>query len=696
MVLRHITCQRNDVAAFSLVLLGLVGSLHAAGITPSAPKSPPTATKTLSFPASPCTGNLYVEPEPGMNWDVIGVRPRGGEEYLSAAQGDVRVPGNRKVRLVLILSLHPAEAARLRAENPWAYQQTVADRIRKNAADLSGLMKLEPNDLYYLEIGSETYQRTGVSPEVFVPLGHLTGLEMLGLHSSGITDEGLQHLRALHSLKGLELTQFSITTRGLAVLKDLPALEYLSLNTGLTDAGLKEVAQISGLRWLNIAGGRMWGPGLAELSKLPRLERLCFWGARGGGTIHDRHMKYLEGVKQLKSLTLQDVDDLTDASLASVSKIENLEELYFVKAAPKFTPAGVAHLRDLKNLKKVDFSGAWISPAGVQYGDEVARQVATMPQLESIEQIGYLSPEGIKTLATLQHLKSLHLILKDRHQGYHGPTGLSHLASLPSLEKLVIQSDDPLLAADLASLEALTRLKDLYIFTVAGVNDQGLAVLGKLKQLERLQVNFAARSGLNHLNGLSNLQYLNVGAWSAAPKTAGADELTLDLSGLTKLRELYLGVPLHDDDLAFLGRLPSLENVMIDADSSLTGASLQHLRGLPKLDVLRIRGLSNCTGRDLTCLSDLPNLRELQITGNITDVALGSLAGPPRLNSLVVETDNPIHKETVAELAKSHPGIEYIHINRLPPASTKPVGPRTRPGTDQPRTDRRTPPVLHR
>lgn len=39
---------------------------------------------------------------------------------------------------------------------------------------------------------------------------------------------------------------------------------------------------------------------------------------------------------------------------------------------PKLTPAGVAHLRNLKNFKKrVDFGHAWVGPPGQQYGDEV-------------------------------------------------------------------------------------------------------------------------------------------------------------------------------------------------------------------------------------------------------------------------------------------------------------------------------------
>jgi hypothetical protein len=118
MVPNHMTRWRIDMVVFHFVLLGLVGSLRAEGITLSTPKSPPAATRTLSFPSSPCAGNLYLEPESGMGWDPKCVRPAGKSDYFRAAQGEVRVPGNRNVKLVLILSLSPAEAARLRAENP--------------------------------------------------------------------------------------------------------------------------------------------------------------------------------------------------------------------------------------------------------------------------------------------------------------------------------------------------------------------------------------------------------------------------------------------------------------------------------------------------------------------------------------------------------------------------------------------------
>ena len=687
----HMLRRRIDAVAFYLVLLGLVGSLRAQGITSSTPKSQPAATRTLSFPSSPCVGNLYLEPESGVGWNIEHVGLEGGWEYFSIARGDVRVPGNRNVILWVGLALNPADLARLRTQNPQALQMLVTDRTHAYANDLSGLSKLGPNDLHYLLVSSPMYHRTGVSPEVFASISRLTGLEVLGLHSSGITDDGLEHLRPLHSLKALELTQFSLGSRGLAVLKDLPALEYLSLNTNVTDDGLKQVAQLSHLRWLQIVDGKMWGPGLAELARLPRLERLCIQHSRG--QLFDQHIKYLEGLTHLKGLTLWSggCDTLTDASLASIGRLTALEERYFIWTSPKFTPAGVAHLQNLKNLKKVDFGAIWAGRPGELYGDEVARQLAAMPDLESIEQIGYLSPEGMKALAALRNLKSLHIALKDRHQGYYGPTGLSHIAGLRSVEKLAIDSGDRLSDVDLAELETLDRLKDLLIVS-PGVSDRGLASIGKLKQLERLDVKAGIRGGLNHLNNLSNLQYLNVTAWGDIAKTAPAEELMLDLSGLAKLKDFRLfGLPLHDDDLAFLRHLPLLETLMIEPSSSLTGASLRHLRQLPELHLLWVLGLSNCTGQDLTYLSNLQNLRELRIAGDITDAALALLAGPPCLNSLMVETDDPIRQETVTDLTKSHPGIEYIHINALPRIQTKPVGPRTHPGVGQPRPDRPTP-----
>ena len=669
--------QRIDTKAILLVLFGLAAGLSADEITVLPLKSPPVATKTLSFPADQRMGNLFLEPESGPGWNPEHVGLSGQWDSPIAAQGEVRVPEDRNVKLFVVLALSASEKASFERQNPLAYQKTIADRVGKDPEDLSGLSELGPNDLFWLSVCTEYYRRTGANPGIFEPIRRLTGLQILSLQSAGVTDEGLEHLRPLRSLRALELTQFSLGTRALSVLKDLPALEYLDLNTGITDTGLKQVAQVSSLKWLRLVDGNIWGPGLAELAHLPRLERLCI--LQGRGQLFDRHIKYLEGLTQLKSLTFwsSGCDNLTDAGLASIGKLTSLEELYLIKTSPRFTPAGLAHLKNLKNLKKVHFAQTWGGSAGAQYGDEVVRQLADMPHLESLEGIAYLSAEGMKTLATLRNLKSLGVALKNRRQGYLGPTGLSHLTGINSLEELQISSEDPLSDTDLASLESLSDLRDLLI--MCPVTEQGLACIGKLKKLEHLQLflRTVSRKGLNYLNGLSNLQMLNVGARDGAAETATTDELTLDLSGLQKMKELYYlsGPPLHDDDLAFLKHLPMLEELMIqsDSDSHLTGESLHYLRDLSELNRLWISGLPNCTGEELANLNGLPKLRDLTISGNITDTALASLKGDSSLWSLHVNTDNPIRKETVTDLATSHPGIEYIHINELPKIQTRPT-----------------------
>lgn len=689
MVPNNIIHMRIEAGAIMLLLFGVVAGLRADEITLLMPNQPPGVTRVLSFPSGQCTGNLYLEPESGPGWDPKCVRLYGEWEYLSAAQGDVLVPEDRNVQLGVPLALSPRESAKLRAQDPRAHQMMIAGRTRKDPDDLSGLSELDPNDVFWLLVYTSMYRRAGTDPRIFEPISHLTGLRRLTLNLTGVTDEGLEHLRPLRSLRVLELTESSIGSRGLAVLMDLPALVYLNLNTGITDAGLKQVGQHPNLRWLKIRTGNIWGQGLAELVNLPRLERLCI---HGPGPISDRHIKYMEGLTQLKSLTLwgSACNQLTDASLASIGKLKNLEELYFIRTIPRFTVAGVAHLKRLKNLKKVDFAQAWIGPTGAYYGDEVVWQLAALPNLESIKGISYLSAEGMKTLTTFRNLKCLGVALKDRGQGYYGPTGVSHLAGLASLEELYISSGDAFSDADLACLEPLGRLRDLFI-SGQNVTDRGLASIGKLKQLESLNLGCSVTcSGLNQLKGLSNLRSLQVSARGNAAKTDPADELMLDLSGLKKMKDMNLsGLPLQDSDLAFIEHLPLLENLNIYTNS-LTGAFLRHLRKLPELNHLYVSRLSGCTGEDLAHLNGLPKLRRLTVKGDITDTALASLTGPLCLESLNVDTDEPIQKQTVTDLAKSHPVIEFIRINELPKVQTRPVSTPKRTRVSQPRVNQPT------
>lgn len=662
-----------------ILLLGSISCLQAQEMALLNLSQPTESNRILSFPAEQRLGKLFLEPESGPGWDPEQVGLAVSGTYFSAAQGDVHVPEDRNIQLIVQLAVRPHEAAAMRVQNPLLHQVSIADRTCKDPEDLSGLLKLDPNDLFRLSVYAVAPRRMGTAPEIFEPIRHLTGLQVLTISNTGVTDKDLAFLTSLRSLRSLSLEfESRISRRGLAVLKDLPTLEYLDLPE-ITDTGLKEVGQISSLKWLRIRTGRIWGPGLAELTKFPRLERLCIWGNK---PIYDRHIKYLESLTQLKSLTLwgTPIETLTDASLASIGKLTNLEELHFIGwAKPRFTSAGAAHLRNLKRLKQINLLGSWQGPKGIEDGDEIISHLASLPHLESLKGIAHLSAEGMKTLATLKNLKCLHVDLKDPLQGYDGPTGIPCLLDLKLLEELnLVSRVDAFSDADVAALVSLSNLKELSI-EPRTLSEKHLASIGKLQQLQRLTLWCSVTfTGLNQLNGLSNLHSLQVNSVTNATKTNvyTTDELMLDLSGLKKMKDLNLsGLPLQDSDFTFLEQMPSLNNLMIqpDSDSHLTGEFLRHLRNLSELDRLYVSGLDHCSAERLAHLNTLPKLRSLTLKGNIRDNNLVALHGPLSLESIRIVTDHPIRKETVTGLTESHPVIEYIHIENQPRFPTRPT-----------------------
>ncbi|MHC4535004.1 MAG: leucine-rich repeat domain-containing protein [Planctomycetota bacterium] len=676
----RILCKRVIAGAIVLVTWGLVAGLRAdAGSSPDG-GSAAAPTKILHFPQDQCMGRLSVEDpnlgssylESGRDLSLpLGLDPKrvclsSGWDFTGLARSDAVVPSGRNIQLIVMLRLRKKDSAKIAALPAAQYKMFGADRCYVDPDDLSGLSQLGPRDLYMLKVSS-LVRTADADRRVLEPISHLTGLQILCLYKTGVTGKGMEYLKPLRSLKALELAEEKIGVNGLAVLKDLPELEYLDLYTWVTDAGLKQVAQLPSLRWLRIAGGKMWGTGLAELANLPRLERLCLCSGRGGNPISDRHIKFLEGLTQLKSLTLwgSACNTLTDTSLASISKLKNLEELYFIRTSPRFTSAGVAHLKELKNLRKVDFAQIWSGPAGAYYGDEVVRQLATLPNLESIRGIGYLTDEGMKTLATFRNLKCLGIALKDDKQDYYGPTGLSHLAGLGSLEELLFTGGRSLSDNDLADLESLGHLKKLHVSS-RHLTDRSLASISKLDQLELLDFSVfggsgVSKSGLKQLSGLTNLHTLDVKLHPVVEDSG--DGVILDFSALTKLNTLTLdGCSLRDADLASLAGLHHLEWLVLAGD--FTEEGLWHLRNLPTVKHLLIRGITCIDGDRLSDVGGLAKFVEMTLSGRITDDALRRLTGFPSLWSLTVETHELIWPATVARLKQILPMITYIHIDK--------------------------------
>ena len=682
---------RKRVSAGVIVLLtwGLVAGLRAN----AAP------TKVLHFPQDQFMGRLSVEDpnlgssylESGRDLSLpLGLDPKrvclgGNWDFQGMARGDVAVPAERNIQLITILQPRQEDFARLSHGS----RMFLRNRLSSDPYDLSGLSELGPNDLYKLNVSS-MFAMSDADRYVLAPISHLTGLQILKLYQTGITSEQMKYLKPLRALRALELTrEFSIGNAGMAVLKDLPALEYLDLDTEVTDAGLKHVGQLPSLRWLRIRTGKIYGPGLAELANLSRLERLCIWGT---SPISDRHIKYLEGLTQLKSLTLWGIaNNLTDASLASIGKLTNLEELHFIRSGQRLTIAGLAHLRQLKYLRKLDLGIMHISDG---------RYLMALPQLEFVKPVN-LTVENMKALGGLRNLKSLGFFLPSLPNGsIDDPVAASQLGTLNSLEELNICgsaggrffSDE-----EVACLESLGRLKKLHLAGSKNLTDRSLASISKLDQLESLILSVfdnsgVTKSGVKQLSGLTNLHTLDVKVHPAV--TGPADGVTLDFSSLTNLNTLTLaGLLLQDADLASLADLHHLE--WLTLEGTFTEQGLRHLRNLPELKLLSINSITCTTGDHLGDLGGLTKLKNLTLRGRITDAALRRMRGLGSIWSFRVETNESIWPTTVSRLKQVMPMITYIHIDKpqqtIQPANQQSREQRERTRVSPSRTNRRAP-----
>jgi len=637
------------------------------------PHSAAAATKVLHFPPDQYMGNLSVE-DPCLGTEYLesgrdlsypfGFDPKrvclaGDWDFVSPAQGDVAVPTDRNMRLVTMLHLRQRDAAKIARLPPQQYKIFAAARCHQDPDDLAGLSQLAPDALHTLRISS-LVRTPDADQRVLEPILHLTDLQILALYKTGITARGMARLKVLRNLRALELHEENISVSSLAVLKDLPALEYFDMIPGTTDAGLKHVAQAQSLRWLRLRMGRIWGPGLAELARLPRLERLSLWGTTG---ITDRHMPYLEGLTQLKSLTLWGASvPLTDATLASLSKLTNLEELYFIRIETRFTDAGIRHLERLRNLRKLSFLSLHIGAEGMQH-------LANLPRLESVKGLAPTA-DAASVLPSFRTLKSLYVNWFIPPIGTPVPPEVvAAVGQLHSIEELFAAGGewpqkDLLVFGDLNNLKHLT-------LTANEFSNPVLAEIAGLKNLEQLSLSGAvSKRGLNLLNNLRKLKTLNVQRLSMSDP--GIDETPLDLTNLVNLKTLNLkGLALQDGDLSSLTGFDDLE--VLNVDGRFTDADLRNLMDLPNLKHLDLRGITCSTGSGLAHLEGLARLGDLKLRGGIPDPALDYLDGLPALWSLTVETDEVIRPETLARLRERLPALEYLHLNKPMRFDTPPV-----------------------
>ena len=313
------------------------------------------------------------------------------------------------------------------------------------------------------------------------------------------------------------------TTADLAILDQLSEVQELILRAGpaVTDEILAKLRGFRTLKHLTLDGAQVTTASYAVLLALPELRELELRSL----STNDEAMKTIGQLHRLKALTLASLP-IGDDALAAIGKLPALEELDLGELE-KVTSAGIAHLPDCKDLRRVSFGG-------MQVTSSMIAALARCANLDSLNVSGNpLKDADVAPLSALKKMKSLNLngtsvsgsvfvkwparssftaLSMDGAPGVNDEAVKAIVTAFPKLEQLdFTAAASGLTAAGFASLDHLRSLRALHIAGDA-VNDEAAAHLAKCDNLESLNIPAAhlTDAGVAALAKLPRLNSLNL------------------------------------------------------------------------------------------------------------------------------------------------------------------------------------------
>lgn len=221
----------------------------------------------------------------------------------------------------------------------------------KGLANLAGLSILRTLDLA---------NSPGITAEGFSNLGTLRSLQNLRLSDTAVNDKIVPYLKQFPMLRGLQLKGTGITAKGIAALHELPCLHSLEIGSPtLDDAAFQALTQLPRLESLFIYDTSMSDQAFQSVSQCPNLKWLHLIDVKIGSATS---LKHLANAKVLDDLHFRGTP-ITNACLEQVAKIPTLGTL-FVDHNPAVTDAGLALLKDAKQLRNLSLHYTSVTPAG--------------------------------------------------------------------------------------------------------------------------------------------------------------------------------------------------------------------------------------------------------------------------------------------------------------------------------------------
>lgn len=269
--------------------------------------------------------------------------------------------------------------------------------------------------------------------------------------------------------------------------------------------------------------------------------------------------------------------DLNRATDADVARLVVFEHLKSVSLSGPFTDNAMETVARCRSLEHIGLHSPGVTSKGLA-------ELAKLPRLRSLWLPVPADDAALQTIGELSQLERLEISAGGGivTRGPMTADGWSRLGKLKSLQELTfhrVAVDD----RDLAFLEHLPRLRRLWLVDTR-FSDAGATHLRGLRELETLRVNeltpgrFRGAS-LGELKSLSQLRHLDVAG------TALNDQGLATIGSLTNLESLNLGgaVRITDAGLKHLASLTRLRWITL-AGTSISDAGLRHLESLPRLE----------------------------------------------------------------------------------------------------------------
>ena len=397
---------------------------------------------------------------------------------------------------------------------------------------------------------------------------HVTSLNLSG--SQLITDKGLQHLARMPQLRELRLSHYPggvVTDRGLEVLQHLRDLRVFEMcwQSGITDNGISHLRHCEQLEEIDLLGTHTGDGAIAALTGKPKLRKF-----KTGRNVTDEGLSLLHQFPAFKtwgggevkyglmSFAADPTNLLIDGPFTRVAALSGLDGLFGLSFFWHTSNVRSDDLQSLQALPNLGFFGC----PGEICDDDAMRHISALPNLRMLMAQGTVATDA--GFQSLSQSKTIEYIWGRECPNLKG-AGFAALAEMPALKGLSVSCkfvDD----AALAKLPSFPALKELMPMDVS---DEGFRHVGRCHQLESLILMYCRDTtdlATEHIQALPNLKKYHAGY------TQITDRSLEMLSQMSSLEELsFEGCKwITDAGLTAVATLPRLRELSVGGSPNVT------------------------------------------------------------------------------------------------------------------------------